>query len=169
LWHYFYKEQWDAENAATKNRFAVFASRHGGRHGMDRALSQQLTSLLGCPPTFLTDAWLRRVLQSVPFNNAAKSADCAFQHFLSSPIGDSCNSTLPDNIENIKNEVLAGPLVVQFDEVINIAENLENRHKDGQNRTLKFSITDGVRRVFGFEWRKIPGISANSQPGLKVR
>ncbi|GLT35607.1 hypothetical protein SLA2020_100450 [Shorea laevis] len=66
---------------------------------------------------------------------------------------------------------LGGPFVLQVDEVVNISCPLRSRYQDtasGVKRCLKLSMTDGVQRVFGMEYRPIKCLEVLAPAGLKV-
>jgi hypothetical protein len=59
----------------------------------------------------------------------------------------------------------------QVDEVTDISHPLRDRYQErnpGPGRTLKLSMTDGVQRVTGFEYRPIKGLQVFSPAGIKV-
>lgn len=58
-----------------------------------------------------------------------------------------------------------------MDEVVNISSPLRGRYQNaapGIKRCLKLSMTDGVQRVFGMEYRPIKDLQALGAAGLKV-
>lgn len=59
----------------------------------------------------------------------------------------------------------------QVDEIVNISNPLKNRYQKasaGHKRCLKLSMTDGVQRVFGMEYRPIQALEPLASAGLKV-
>jgi RecQ-mediated genome instability protein 1 len=57
------------------------------------------------------------------------------------------------------------------DEIVNISCPLKGRYQDanaGVKRCLKLSMTDGVQRVFGMEYRPIKDLKVLAPPGFKV-
>jgi hypothetical protein len=60
---------------------------------------------------------------------------------------------------------------LQVDEIVNLSSPLRERYKEtpaGCRRCLKLSITDGVQRIFGIEYRPIKDLMVLSPAGLKV-
>lgn len=58
-----------------------------------------------------------------------------------------------------------------MDEIVNISCPLKGRYQDanaGVKRCLKLSMTDGVQRVFGMEYRPIKDLKVLAPPGFKV-
>lgn len=58
-----------------------------------------------------------------------------------------------------------------MDEIVNISCPLRGRYQNaaaGIKRCLKLSMTDGVRRVFGMEYRPIKDLDVFAPAGLKV-
>ena len=61
--------------------------------------------------------------------------------------------------------------ILQVDEIVNISCPLRGRYQKaphGVKRCLKLSMTDGVQRVFGMEYRPIKDLDALAPAGLKV-
>lgn len=59
----------------------------------------------------------------------------------------------------------------QVDEIVNIGCSLKGRYENanaGLKRCLKLSMTDGVQRVFGMEYRPIKDLQVLAPAGLKV-
>lgn len=62
-------------------------------------------------------------------------------------------------------------LPFQVDEIVNISCTLKGRYQTAPaniKRCLKLSMTDGVQRVFGMEYRPIKDLEVLSPAGLKV-
>lgn len=58
-----------------------------------------------------------------------------------------------------------------MDEIVNISAPLQGRYQKsgcGIKRCLKLSMTDGVQRVFGMEYRPIKDLEVLASAGLKV-
>lgn len=58
-----------------------------------------------------------------------------------------------------------------MDELVNICARLRERYHNtdaGFHRCLKLSLTDGVQRVFGMEYRPIKDLDVVGPAGLKV-
>lgn len=59
----------------------------------------------------------------------------------------------------------------QVDEIVNITCPLRGRYEkapQGLKRCLKLSMTDGIQRVFGMEYRPIQALEVCASSGLKV-
>ncbi|CAL9770225.1 unnamed protein product [Musa acuminata subsp. burmannicoides] len=101
---------------------------------------------------------------------AGKAKRC-FEQFLLSDMNVSGAGVLPENVHLMHKTELEGPFVVQVDEIVNISAPLRERYHDmpaGCKRCLKLSITDGVQRVFGMEYRPIKELEVLAASGLKV-
>ena len=58
-----------------------------------------------------------------------------------------------------------------MDEVVDISAAIRNRYRErpaSTTRCLKLSMTDGIQRVFGIEYRPIKDLNVFSPAGLKV-
>lgn len=58
-----------------------------------------------------------------------------------------------------------------MDEIVNISCPLRGRYQEaspGIKRCLKLSMTDGIERVFGMEYRPIKGLDVMAPAGIKV-
>ncbi|GLT61868.1 hypothetical protein SLA2020_345430 [Shorea laevis] len=126
----------------------------------------------------LRGEWLESCLQglqsAVPgfssLDNLEKAKLC-FKQFLFSDMNYSGGGVLPENVESMHLVDLGGPFVLQVDEVVNISCPLRSRYQDtasGVKRCLKLSMTDGVQRVFGMEYRPIKCLEVLAPAGLKV-
>lgn len=61
--------------------------------------------------------------------------------------------------------------LLQVDEIINMTCPLRGRYEKanpGIKRCLKLSMTDGIQRVFGMEYRPIEALEVCASSGLKV-
>ncbi|VVB17889.1 unnamed protein product [Arabis nemorensis] len=124
-----------------------------------------------------TDWWvscLARLESSVPqfsgLNVEAKAKHC-FEKFLFSDMNLCGGGVLPRNVASMNLEELAGPFVLQVDEIVNIGSPLKGRYENanaGLKRCLKLSMTDGVQRVFGMEYRPIKDLQVLAPAGLKI-
>ncbi|XP_062030148.1 recQ-mediated genome instability protein 1 [Rosa rugosa] len=120
------------------------------------------------------DACVSGLQQSVPgFRNldAAAKAKLCFEQFLVSDMNLSGGGVLPQNVASLHLVDLPGPYVLQVDEIVNISNPLKIRYQkasSGHKRCLKLSMTDGVQRVFGMEYRPIQALEALAPAGLKV-
>lgn len=57
--------------------------------------------------------------------------------------------------------------MLQIEELVNVGTSLENRSSDA-NCALKLFLTDGRRRLVGFEVARIAGLGWRTPPGTKV-
>ncbi|XP_073099394.1 recQ-mediated genome instability protein 1 [Elaeis guineensis] len=101
---------------------------------------------------------------------AGKARRC-FEHFLLSDMNRSGAGVLPENVHGMHRAELEGPFVLQVDEIINISAPLRERYHDapaGFKRCLKLSMTDGVQRIFGMEYRPIRELEVLAPAGFKI-
>ncbi|GAU50844.1 hypothetical protein TSUD_76120 [Trifolium subterraneum] len=104
------------------------------------------------------------------FDVATKAKLC-FEQFLFSDLNFHGSGVLPPNVESMHLDVLPGPYVLQVDEILNITCPLRSRYQEappGLKRCLKLSMTDGIQRVFGMEYRPIKALEVCAASGLKV-
>ncbi|XP_019190630.1 PREDICTED: recQ-mediated genome instability protein 1 isoform X2 [Ipomoea nil] len=104
------------------------------------------------------------------FDDATKAKLC-FQQFLYSDMNLSGAGELPLNVHTLHSVDLKGPFVLQVDEIVNISCPLRGRYQEssaGIKRCLKLSMTDGMQRVFGMEYRPIKGLDVMAPAGTKV-
>ncbi|MBA0639265.1 hypothetical protein Goklo_022308 [Gossypium klotzschianum] len=120
------------------------------------------------------DSCVQGLESSVPrfstLDASAKSKLC-FQQFLFSDMNYSGGGILPSNVDSMHLVDLKGPFVLQVDEIVNISCQLKGRYQEtpsGIKRCLKLSMTDGVQRVFGMEYRPIKDLQVLAPAGLKV-
>ena len=134
---------------------------------------------------WITDC-IKFIKQSTPAISDDRLVETVLNHFLTTDFNESkCNdSTLPSKVSELANEFVSGQFILQIDEVVNIGESIfqqrlqqveqlnrpENfpQFIDSKNRTLKFNLTDGVQRVYGFEYKLVPQIHNRISPGCKV-
>ncbi|KAF5206551.1 Recq-mediated genome instability protein [Thalictrum thalictroides] len=121
------------------------------------------------------DSCIPLLNNSVPgFSNltvAGKSQLCFGQFLFSDMNFSAAGGQLPHNVHALHLVHLPGPFVLQVDEIINITRPLRDRYQNaaaGHNRCLKLSMTDGVQRVFGIEYRPIKNLDVLAPAGLKV-
>ncbi|MBA0577414.1 hypothetical protein Golob_024766 [Gossypium lobatum] len=103
--------------------------------------------------------------------DASAKAKLCFQQFLFSDMNYSGGGILPSNVDSMHLVDLKGPFVLQVDEIVNISCPLKGRYQEtpsGIKRCLKLSMTDGVQRVFGMEYRPIKDLQVLAPAGLKV-
>ncbi|KAK7358670.1 hypothetical protein VNO77_00608 [Canavalia gladiata] len=120
------------------------------------------------------DSCLRELQCSVTgfegFDVATKAKLC-FEQFLFADMNFCGSGMLPPNVDSMHLRVLPGPYVLQVDEIINITCPLRSRYEQappGLKRCLKLSMTDGIQRVFGMEYRPIQALEVCASAGLKV-
>ncbi|KAK7369634.1 hypothetical protein VNO80_11676 [Phaseolus coccineus] len=101
---------------------------------------------------------------------AAKAKSC-FEQCLFADMNSCGAGILPPNVVSMHLRILPGPYVLQVDEIVNITCPLRGRYEQappGPKRCLKLSMTDGVQRVFGMEYRPIKALEVCASSGLKV-
>ncbi|KAL6584352.1 recQ-mediated genome instability protein 1 [Orobanche minor] len=110
------------------------------------------------------------VAGSQRMDDSAKAKLC-FEQFLRSDMNYCGAGVLPRDVHTLNLVDLKGPFVLQVDEMVNISCPLRRRYQNagpGNSRCLKLSMTDGVQRVFGMEYRPIQDLQALAHAGLKV-
>lgn len=98
-------------------------------------------------------------------------AKICFQQFLNVDMNFCGAGVLPSNVASLHLVDLKGPFVLQVDEIVNISCPLKDRYKEmaaGVKRCLKLSMTDGVQRISGMEYRPIKALEVLSPAGMKV-
>ncbi|XP_050220647.1 recQ-mediated genome instability protein 1 isoform X2 [Mercurialis annua] len=142
------------------------------RHFSDCPISDHLLRL----GLKLKREWLDSCLGQLDGNSIqnldveAKAKLC-FQQFLFSDMNYSGGGLLPPNVDSMHLVNLAGPFILQVDEIVNISCPLKGRFQDaatGIKRCLKLSMTDGVQHIFGMEYRPIKDLQVLAPAGLKV-
>ncbi|KAI4336347.1 hypothetical protein L6164_014884 [Bauhinia variegata] len=120
------------------------------------------------------DACIRELESSVRgfagFDVTTKAKLC-FEQFLFSDMNYCGGGVLPANVHSMHLADLPGPYVLQVDEIINISCPLRSRYQQappGLKRCLKLSMTDGIQRVFGMEYRPIHALDNCVPSGVKV-
>ncbi|KAE8675548.1 RecQ-mediated genome instability protein 1 [Hibiscus syriacus] len=119
------------------------------------------------------DSCIQGLERSVPRFSAldvSAKAKLCFQQFLLSDMNYSGGGILPENVDSMHLVDLKGPFVLQVDEIVNISCPLKGRYQDtpsGIKRCLKLSMTDGVQRIFGMEYRPIKDLHVLAPSGLK--
>ncbi|CAA0831762.1 RecQ-mediated genome instability protein 1 [Striga hermonthica] len=120
------------------------------------------------------DSCLRSLQSSVTgfqrMDDLAKAKLC-FEQFLRSDMNYSGAGVLPRDVHTLHLVDLKGPFVLQVDEIVNISRPIRGRYQSsvpGSMRCLKLSMTDGVQRVFGMEYRPINSLQVLAPAGLKV-
>ncbi|XP_059276958.1 recQ-mediated genome instability protein 1 isoform X1 [Lycium ferocissimum] len=100
----------------------------------------------------------------------AKAKLC-FEQFLYSDMNYCGAGMLPRDVHKLHLVDLKGPFVLQVDEIVNISCPVRDRYQKaaaGIKRCLKLSMTDGIQRVFGMEYRPIKDLDVLAPSGLKV-
>lgn len=103
-------------------------------------------------------------------DDTAKAKLC-FEQFLYSDMNFCGAGILPKDVNKLHSVDLKGPFVLQVDEIVNISCPLRDRYQKaaaGIKRCLKLSMTDGVQRMFGMEYRPIKDLDVLAPSGLKV-
>ncbi|KAJ8634162.1 hypothetical protein MRB53_027498 [Persea americana] len=103
--------------------------------------------------------------------DVAGKAKLCFSQFLFSDMNFSGSGVLPADVHTMHGVELAGPFLLQVDEIVNISVPLRERYHDasaGLKRCLKLSMTDGAQRVVGMEYRPVSCLEALAPAGLKV-
>ncbi|KAK2662323.1 hypothetical protein Ddye_000897 [Dipteronia dyeriana] len=101
---------------------------------------------------------------------SAKAKHC-FQQFVFSDMNYSGAGVLPENVNSMHLVELKGPFILQVDEIVNIGCPFRGRYQDAPSsikRCLKLSMTDGVQRVFGMEYKPVKDLQVSAPSGLKV-
>ncbi|KEH21003.1 putative RecQ mediated genome instability protein [Medicago truncatula] len=104
------------------------------------------------------------------FDVATKAKLC-FEQFLFSDLNFCGSGVLPSNVASMHLDTLPGPYVLQVDEIVNLCCPLRSRYQQApptRKRCLKLSMTDGIQRVFGMEYRSINALEVCASSGLKV-
>ncbi|CAM8922104.1 unnamed protein product [Rhodiola kirilowii] len=127
-------------------------------------------------PPFTEYSMPEEAVMQPPSDVAEEGSECLVNEFLKrlglkSDMNYLGAGGFPDNVDAMHLVDLAGPFVLQVDEIVNISCPLRQRyHKaaPGNKRCLKLSMTDGINRVFGMEYRPIKDLDVSSPAGLKV-
>ncbi|XP_066345393.1 recQ-mediated genome instability protein 1-like [Miscanthus floridulus] len=119
--------------------------------------------------------WLESCAAGIPgfdgLGGAEAQARRCFEQFLFADMNSCGAGVLPEGVGGMHAEFLDGPFVLQVDEVVNISAPLKERYREapaGPKRCLKLSITDGVQRIFGMEYRPIKALAVLAPAGLKI-
>ncbi|KAJ7522751.1 hypothetical protein O6H91_18G025400 [Diphasiastrum complanatum] len=104
--------------------------------------------------------------------SVSAQAEKCFLQFLSADLNVVGDAALPANVHSLHATELSGPFVLQVDEIVDISSCMRDRYQERSaglgKRCLKLSMTDGVQRVFGIEYRAMPDLQVFSPAGLKV-
>ncbi|CAM0904880.1 unnamed protein product [Alopecurus aequalis] len=119
-------------------------------------------------------AWLEFCAAELPgFNDGgteAKGRRC-FEQFLFADMNVCSAGVLPEGVGGMDAAVLDGPFVLQVDEIVNMSNPLRERYRDapaGPKRFLKLSMTDGIQRIYGMEYRPIKDLQVLAPIGFKI-
>ncbi|CAI0548108.1 unnamed protein product [Linum tenue] len=117
------------------------------------------------------DSCLGGLGSSVQHLDVTGKARHCFDKFLISNLNYCGAGVLPLNVDAMHLVDLPGPFVLQVDEIVNLSAPLKSRYEDahcGLKRCLKLSMTDGVQRVFGIEYRPIRDLKVLAPAGFKM-
>ncbi|XP_062185246.1 recQ-mediated genome instability protein 1 [Phragmites australis] len=119
--------------------------------------------------------WLESCAAGIPGFNGLGGPEVqarrCFEQFLFADMNACGAGGLPEGVGGMHASVLDGPFVLQVDEIVNMSAPLRERYRDthaGPKRCLKLSMTDGIQRVFGMEYRPIKDLQVLAPAGLKV-
>ncbi|KAJ7522755.1 hypothetical protein O6H91_18G025400 [Diphasiastrum complanatum] len=94
--------------------------------------------------------------------SVSAQAEKCFLQFLSADLNVVGDAALPANVHSLHATELSGPFVLQVDEIVDISSCMRDRYQERSaglgKRCLKLSMTDGVQRVFGIEYRAMPDL-----------
>ncbi|KAF0924965.1 hypothetical protein E2562_015031 [Oryza meyeriana var. granulata] len=121
----------------------------------------------------LRPEWLESCAAGVPgfyglASVEAKARRC-FEQFLFNDMNSCGAGVLPEGVGSMPSAVLDGPFVLQVDEIVNLSAPLRERYRDahaGPKRCLKLSMTDGIQRIYGMEYRPIKDLEVLA--GFKI-
>ncbi|GJN27817.1 hypothetical protein PR202_gb15869 [Eleusine coracana subsp. coracana] len=123
----------------------------------------------------LRPEWLESCAAVLPGFDGLGSAEVqarrCFEQFLFADMNTCGAGVLPEGVGNMHAVVLDGPFVLQVDEIVNISAPLRERYREthaGPKRCLKLSMTDGIQRIFGMEYRPIKDLEVLAPAGLKI-
>ncbi|KAJ1270690.1 hypothetical protein BS78_06G071000 [Paspalum vaginatum] len=119
--------------------------------------------------------WLESCAAGIPgfdgLGGTEVQARRCFEQFLFADMNACGAGVLPEGVASMHAVVLDGPFVLQVDEIVNIPAPLKERYRDavaGPKRMLKLSMTDGIQRIFGMEYRPIRDLAVLAPAGLKI-
>ncbi|KAL6650706.1 hypothetical protein ACP70R_009631 [Stipagrostis hirtigluma subsp. patula] len=123
----------------------------------------------------LRPEWLESCAAGLPGFDALGGVEAqgrrCFEQFLFADMNACGAGVLPEGVASMHAAVLDGPFVLQVDEIVNMSAPLRERYRDahaGPKRCLKLSMTDGIQRVFGMEYRPIKDLQVLAPAGLKI-
>ncbi|CAI9116544.1 OLC1v1017720C1 [Oldenlandia corymbosa var. corymbosa] len=122
--------------------------------------------------------WLEACIGALPSSiqgflglDDSQKAKLCFEQFLFADMNHCGSGVLPRDVHKLHLVDLKGPYILQVDEMVNISSPLRTRYQKaapGSKRCLKLSMTDGVQRVFGMEYRPIKDLDVLSPAGMKI-
>uniref|UniRef100_A0ACD5UXF9 Uncharacterized protein n=1 Tax=Avena sativa TaxID=4498 RepID=A0ACD5UXF9_AVESA len=118
--------------------------------------------------------WLEYCAAELPgFNDGGTEVQGrrCFEQFLFADMNVCGAGVLPEGVGGMDGTVLDGPFVLQVDEIVNISTPLRERYRDahpGPKRCLKLSMTDGIQRIYGMEYRPIKDLQVLAPAGFKI-
>uniref|UniRef100_A0ACD5UPU7 Uncharacterized protein n=1 Tax=Avena sativa TaxID=4498 RepID=A0ACD5UPU7_AVESA len=118
--------------------------------------------------------WLEFCAAELPgFNDGGteEQGRRCFEQFLFADMNVCGAGVLPEGVGGMDATVLDGPFVLQVDEIVNISTPLRERYRDahpGPKRCLKLSMTDGIQRIYGMEYRPIKDLQVLAPAGFKI-
>eukprot|EP00249_Psilotum_nudum_P004987 c18478_g1_i1 orf=19-1590(+) len=126
-----------------------------------------------------TSQWLAACMASLTASrpgflqlSPTQQAELCMGQFLVADFNMHGAAVLPPQVDTLHAMELEGPFVLQVDEIINIGLPLRDRYTERTasiaGRCLKLSMTDGVQRVFGIEYRPIKSLQVLSAAGFKI-
>ncbi|WVZ85366.1 hypothetical protein U9M48_032303 [Paspalum notatum var. saurae] len=123
----------------------------------------------------LRPEWFEFCAAGIPgfdgLGGAEVQARRCFEQFLFADMKACGAGVLPEGVASMHAVVLDGPFVLQVDEIVNISAPLKERYRDavaGPKRMLKLSMTDGIQRIFGMEYKPIRYLAVLAPAGLKI-
>ncbi|KAL5215588.1 hypothetical protein ABZP36_006989 [Zizania latifolia] len=124
----------------------------------------------------LRPEWLESCAAGVPgfygLGGAVEAqARRCFEQFLFADMNACGAGVLPGGVGSMHSAVLDGPFVLQVDEIVNLSAPLRERYRDthaGLKRCLKLSMTDGIQRIYGMEYRPIKDLEVLAPAGFKI-
>ncbi|EEC77185.1 hypothetical protein OsI_15678 [Oryza sativa Indica Group] len=123
----------------------------------------------------LRPEWLESCAAGVPgfygLGGVEAMARRCFEQFLFADMNACGAGVLPEGVGSMHNAVLDGPFVLQVDEIVNLSAPLRERYRDahaGPKRCLKLSMTDGIQRIYGMEYRPIKDLEVLAPAGFKI-
>ncbi|CAN6472523.1 unnamed protein product [Victoria cruziana] len=140
----------------------------------DSPVAEVLRAIGARPRREWLDSCIRSLADSCPgFTSLSvrEVADLCLKQYLFADFNSAAAGGLPPNIPMLHGVEIGGPFILQVDEIVNVGSPLRDRYKEassGNKRCLKLSMTDGIQRVFGIEYRPIKDLKVLAPAGLKV-